>query len=207
MRSSTNDWALKKLVLCARGEAFVQSPKGFGYRFLRIIGSASAGDAIGGSEWVGSKALHCAGCAATYDLTRLQNALTLAIRKETSAYYSAPLQCDEPSCKELSRGLSTHIGRDEAGMAVLGSGLRVRLGQRPEPHDAGERDHEPKYKARHFARGRTPCPRPRLSLLLHKFSVLSLRLPLAAPASDGRTRGMADSRYRVECGTLSWVFV
>lgn len=45
MRSSTNDWALKKLVLCARGEAFVQSPKGFGYRFLRIIGSASAGDA------------------------------------------------------------------------------------------------------------------------------------------------------------------
>ena len=47
MRSSTNDWALKKLMLCARAGAFVQSPRGVGYRFLRITGCASTGDADG----------------------------------------------------------------------------------------------------------------------------------------------------------------
>ena len=50
MRSSTNDWALKKLMLCARAAAFVQSPRGFGYRFLRITGCASTGDADGRSS-------------------------------------------------------------------------------------------------------------------------------------------------------------
>lgn len=34
-------------------------------------------------------------------------------------YYTAPLQCDEPSCRELSCGLSTHIARDEAGLPLF----------------------------------------------------------------------------------------
>lgn len=54
-----------------------------------------------------------------YDATRLSNALTLAVRKEISRYYSATLQCDEPSCSETSRGLSTHIARDEAGLPLF----------------------------------------------------------------------------------------
>ena len=50
---------------------------------------------------------------------RLQNSLTLAIRREITKYYTAPLQCDEPSCREMASGLSTHMARDEAGLPLF----------------------------------------------------------------------------------------
>ena len=50
---------------------------------------------------------------------RLHNALDLAIRKEVRGYYTAGLQCEEPSCRESSRSLSTHVARDDAGMPVF----------------------------------------------------------------------------------------
>jgi DNA polymerase alpha subunit A len=92
------------------------------HSFRGILGQGdvgSTGTLGAGGEWLGAKALRCAGCSATYDKTRLQNALSLAVRKEVTAYYTASLQCDEPSCCESSHGLSTHIARDEAGMPLF----------------------------------------------------------------------------------------
>ncbi len=43
----------------------------------------------------------------------------MSSQKEMVAYYSAPLQCDEPSCREMSCGLSTHVARDEAGLPLF----------------------------------------------------------------------------------------
>ena len=84
--------------------------------FRGLLGQGGKGQT---GEWVGSKALKCEGCGASYGLSRLQNALSVAVRGEVGAYYSAPLQCDEPSCKECSHGISTHVARDEAGMPLF----------------------------------------------------------------------------------------
>jgi DNA polymerase alpha subunit A len=84
--------------------------------FRGLLGQGGKGQA---GEWVGGKALKCEGCGAAFGQTRLQNALSMAIRSEVSGYYAAPLQCDEPSCKECSRALSTHVARDEAGMPLF----------------------------------------------------------------------------------------
>jgi len=67
-------------------------------------------------EAFGQGALACSACTKPHSPVRLQNALTLAMRREVTKYYSAPLQCDEPSCRDMSHSLSTHIARDEAGM-------------------------------------------------------------------------------------------
>ena len=32
-----------------------------------------------------------------------------------ASYYTAALQCEEPSCRDTSRSLSTHVSRDDAG--------------------------------------------------------------------------------------------
>jgi len=80
---------------------------------------APGGSAISAGEWIGSKALDCAYCGVRYDEPRLRNALTMSVRAELAAYYSSPLQCEETSCKEQSRGLSTHVARDDAGMPLF----------------------------------------------------------------------------------------
>jgi len=67
----------------------------------------------------GAKALLCAHCNAPYTLARLHNALSLAIRREVGAYHSAPLECDEPSCRSISRGLSVHVSFDDAGSLLF----------------------------------------------------------------------------------------
>ena len=54
-----------------------------------------------------------------YALVRIQNALSLAMRAQMVKYYTAPLQCDEPSCRESSLSLSTHEAKDEAGMRLF----------------------------------------------------------------------------------------
>ena len=88
--------------------------------FRGVLGQGSTSGTIAvGGEWLGARALACSGCNKPYDTARLQNALTLAIRQELSNYYTAALQCDEPSCREQSRTLSTHIARDEAGMPLF----------------------------------------------------------------------------------------
>jgi len=74
--------------------------------------AASAGNA-------GAKALACAHCNAPYTLSRLHNALSLAVRAEVAAYHSAPSQCDEPSCRSVSRGLSVHVSFDDAGWQLF----------------------------------------------------------------------------------------
>jgi DNA polymerase alpha subunit A len=72
-----------------------------------------------GAEWVGAKTLHCKDCGQRYEVGRLRNALCLAVRKELTEYYTSSLQCEEPSCRETSRALSTHEARDDAGMRVF----------------------------------------------------------------------------------------
>jgi len=88
------------------------------FRGLLGQGAKSGTIAVGG-EWLGARALSCAGCSTQYTTTQLQNALTAATRQELTSYYTAKLQCDEPSCKEVSKGLSTHVARDEAGMPLF----------------------------------------------------------------------------------------
>ena len=85
--------------------------------FRGILGQG--GGQLAGGDWIGAKALACSGCGNGYGKVKLQNALQMAMRKEIAAYYAAPLQCDEPSCKECSSGLSTHVARDEAGMPIF----------------------------------------------------------------------------------------
>ena len=52
-----------------------------------------------------------------HDTERLRNALALAIRKQVKAYYTAGLRCEEVSCRDQSRGLSTHEASSDAGAA------------------------------------------------------------------------------------------
>lgn len=88
--------------------------------FRGLLGHGGQSEKIAaGGEWLGERALCCVGCGAKYSPVALQNALTVATRREIVDYYTAPLQCDEPSCRETSRGLSTHISRDEAGMPLF----------------------------------------------------------------------------------------
>ena len=56
---------------------------------------------------------------ARHDDTRLRNGLALAIRRELAAYYAAPIECDEPSCREQARAVSVHVAHDEAGMPLF----------------------------------------------------------------------------------------
>jgi len=85
--------------------------------FRGLIGQGAPGSTLSASaQWLGSKALCCSGCGEKYNATRLCNSLTLAIRKHVTTYYTAALQCDEPSCRDTSRSLSTHVARDDAGM-------------------------------------------------------------------------------------------
>ncbi|KAL1526185.1 hypothetical protein AB1Y20_014913 [Prymnesium parvum] len=78
-----------------------------------VIGHGNG--ATGSTEWLGGRALCCAQCGEKYSPPRLANTLALALRKHVARYYSAPLQCEEPSCRDTSRSLSTHIARDDAG--------------------------------------------------------------------------------------------
>jgi len=71
-------------------------------------------------EWIGASGpLGCGACGARLPRTAVSNALTLAMRKAIAAYYTAPLQCDEPSCCERARSVSTHISRDDAGLPLF----------------------------------------------------------------------------------------
>ena len=88
------------------------------FRGLLGQGAVSGAVAVSG-EWLGARALSCSGCSTPYGRTQLQNALTLATRRELTSYYTAKLQCDEPSCREQSKGLSTHVAHDEAGMPLF----------------------------------------------------------------------------------------
>lgn len=88
------------------------------FRGLLGQGAPSGTIAVGG-EWLGARALSCSGCSQQYTATQLQNALTIATRQELTRYYTSKLQCDEPSCRETSKGLSTHVARDEAGMPLF----------------------------------------------------------------------------------------
>jgi len=83
--------------------------------FRGVIGQGgAAGPNL--TEWLGGRALCCSGCATRYGAARLANTLSLALRKHVAAYYVAPLQCEEPSCRDQSRSLSTHVARDDAGL-------------------------------------------------------------------------------------------
>ena len=86
-------------------------------------GSAAGGTTSGAAkyEWLGGESLKCdvAGCGAKHSETRLSNTLTLAIRKQQKAYYTGGLQCDENSCRDVRRSMSTHISLDEAGMPLF----------------------------------------------------------------------------------------
>jgi len=85
--------------------------------FRGLIGQGAPGSTLSASaQWLGSKALHCSGCDEKYNAARLCNSLTLSIRKHVATYYTAALQCEEASCRETSRSLSTHVSRDDAGM-------------------------------------------------------------------------------------------
>jgi DNA polymerase alpha subunit A len=68
-------------------------------------------------EWLGGGALKCGTCSVKHDTERLRNALALAIRKQVKAYYTAGLRCEEVSCRDQSRGLSTHEASSDAGAA------------------------------------------------------------------------------------------
>ena len=83
--------------------------------------SPEAGAASGASkyEWLGGESLKCAGCGAKHTETRLSNSLTLAMRKQQKAYYTGGLQCDENSCRDVRRSMSTHVSLDEAGMPLF----------------------------------------------------------------------------------------
>ena len=70
-------------------------------------------------EWLGGEALKCAGCGARHAETRLSNSLALAMRQQQKAYYTGGLQCDENSCRDVRRSLSTHVSLDEAGMPLF----------------------------------------------------------------------------------------
>jgi len=89
-----------------------------------VLGHGSeAGAASGASkyEWLGGESLKCgvASCGAKHSETRLSNSLTLAIRKQQKAYYTGGLQCDENSCRDVRRSMSTHVSLDEAGMPLF----------------------------------------------------------------------------------------
>ena len=87
--------------------------------FRGLLGQGAPSTGSLGGEWVGGKALNCSNCSAPLPLVKVQNALTMAAREWIVKYYSAPLQCDEPSCKAISYGLSTHKAVDEAGMPLF----------------------------------------------------------------------------------------
>lgn len=82
--------------------------------FRGVIGQGTG--SISATEWLGARALCCPQCGDKYKAPRLANTLTLALRKHVAGYYTAPLQCEEPSCRDISRTISTHIGRDDAGL-------------------------------------------------------------------------------------------
>lgn len=81
--------------------------------FRGVIGQGTG--SISANEWLGARALCCSNCGEKYRAPLLVNALALALRKHVALYYSAPLRCEEPSCRDISRSISTHISRDDAG--------------------------------------------------------------------------------------------
>eukprot|EP00962_Isochrysis_galbana_P001330 scaffold342_cov106-Isochrysis_galbana.AAC.1 len=71
-------------------------------------------------DWRGAAGpLGCAGCGGRLEVSSVRDALALGMRKQTKEYYTACLQCDEASCRETSRSLSTHVSRDEAGLPLF----------------------------------------------------------------------------------------
>lgn len=86
---------------------------------LSIYGDAENG-ASAANEWLGARgALSCSACGEKHSAARLHNALALALRAHVKDYYTAPLQCEEQSCRESSRSLSVHVSRDDAGLPLF----------------------------------------------------------------------------------------
>ena len=82
-----------------------------------VLGTVGAGAA--GAQWNGNAPLLCAACGAPYARAKVHNGLTLAVRKQLRDYYTAKLQCEDPSCRECTRAISTHIARDDAGLPLF----------------------------------------------------------------------------------------
>ena len=87
--------------------------------FRGVLGQGDPATAKATPEWLGGQALSCSACGERYPAARLANALSLSLRRHLTAYHTAPLRCDEPSCQDTSRSLSTHVAYDEAGMALF----------------------------------------------------------------------------------------